>query len=120
MNGLQEIISTIAFVATIGSYHFDEKREVEWFNPGLGIEAQVTDRVYVGAGGYRNSFGDATGYMGAGIHLTKLGPVTVGAELAKAWGYDEYEYIGGLALSLGERGAKAIINPEIIGLQYRF
>lgn len=120
MNALQEILSAATVVATLGSAHLDTTADVEWFNPGLGAEVRVSDRVYVGAGAYRNSFRDTTTYVGAGVRACRLGPVNVGVEIARAWGYDQYRYIGGLALSFRDEGAKLIINHKIVGVQYRF
>lgn len=120
MNALQEILSAATVVATLGSVHLDNDAGSNGFNPGAGVELQVSDRIYVGAGAYRNSFRDLTTYAGAGVRACRLGPVSVGFEIGRAWGYDQYRYIGGLALSFRDEGAKLIINHKIVGVQYRF
>lgn len=114
------MLSAFTLVAVLGSYHFDEDFDAEWFNPGIGVEAPITHRAYFGSGIYHNSYGDTTTYLGVGTSVFDIENFTFGLEAAKAWGYEDYPYIGGISISHAVSGFKLLINHKIVALQYKF
>lgn len=55
------------FWLTLGwiSWHVDRDERKNWLNYGLGLEAEISERWVLSAGGYRNTFDEPSFYAGA-------------------------------------------------------
>lgn len=58
-------------------------RRLRGLHPGLGVEFRARDGLHLGAGFYRNSYGDWVGNLGAKVTPLDLGPARLG--FVAAW-----------------------------------
>lgn len=60
------------------SYHFDRNRDFNSINIGLGAEYQFSSVASITAGVYRNSYYQASSYLGSYWQPIQMGPVKLG------------------------------------------
>ncbi len=69
------------------SFHVDREERKNWLNQGLGLEAEISERWVVSAGGYRNTFDETSWYAGAVWRFVRAESVSAGVMLGVVNGY---------------------------------
>lgn len=98
------------------SYHFNRDKGYNEVNAGIGLEHQFTATHSIGAGVYRNSERNISGYAVYGLTPLVLGPVKIGALIGAANGYSAHEgrwFPVALPVAMGQWGQFGI-NLTII------
>jgi hypothetical protein len=116
-------------VATVASYHFDDREHCQ-YNPGLGIEQDMTENTRFIAGFYKNSPCRQAVYAAVAWMPVRFGPARLGVAVGVVSGYKSHPVpmaVPTLWIEGNEVGVNIMAvpridadKPAVVGLQVKF
>lgn len=76
-------------VGSVGSYHLERGKNYCEFNPGLGVETDITENTRIVVGQYNNSFCLPSAYLGISYTAFKYGNFKLGSAFIAVSGYGD-------------------------------
>ena len=125
-------------VGSIGSYHLERGKHYCEFNPGIGIEHDISENSRAVIGQYNNSFCLPSAYLGVNYSPLSFGNFKLGTAFILVSGYDEgikkknqeqdilFAPLGVISYERGKYGANLVMVPPhgdfkgALGLQLKF
>jgi hypothetical protein len=110
-------------VGSVGSYHMERGKDYCEFNPGLGVEHDISKNTRAVIGQYNNSFCLPSAYLGVSYTPFSFGNFRLGSAFILVSGYDDgikkknqqqdvlFAPLGVLAYERGKYGVNLIMVP---------
>lgn len=100
--------------SSVRSYHYERSREHVENNWGLGVEHHLSADWSLAAGGYRNSYGERSYYLGGGWFPLHYGYFHFGVHAGAVTGYEKTPASPFLMPSMSIQGKRVGLNIGVV------